>query len=105
MGVEVTEMIKAVRRSEENYERGQEQAKIRDEQLRLTRQTSRQDFNSLTLINSTLIRNSNTRTDQPAVHFNTNATRHIYPTIATANADQYEPPANDSRRSVRDQYN
>ena len=77
--IEVTEMMKAVRQSEENYEREQEQAKNRDEQLRLTRQTSRQVFNFLTLINSTPIRNSNTRTDQPAVHFNTNATCHIYP--------------------------
>ena len=94
--MEVTEMIKAVRRSEENYERGQEQAKNRDEQLRLTRQTSRQDFNSLMLINSTPIRNSNTRTDQPAIHFDTNATHHIYPTITTANADRYEPPPNNS---------
>ena len=50
---EVTEMIKAVRQSEKNNEREQEQAKNRDEQLRLTRQTSRQDFNFLTLINST----------------------------------------------------
>ena len=94
--IEVTELIKAVRRSEESYERGQEQAKNRDEQLRLTRQTSRQDFNSLTLINSSPIRNSNTRTDQPAIHFDTNATRHVYPTITTTNGDQYEPPANDS---------
>ena len=94
---EVTEIIKAVRQSEENYERGQEQAKNRDEQLRLTRQTSRQDFNSLTLINSTPIRNSNPRTDQPAIHFDTNATCHIYPpTITTTNGDWYEPPANDS---------
>ena len=31
---EVTEMLKAVRQSEENYEREQEQARIRDEQLR-----------------------------------------------------------------------
>ena len=34
---EVTEMIKAVRQSEESHEREQEQAKNRDEQLRLTR--------------------------------------------------------------------
>ena len=38
---EGTEMIKAVRQSQENYEREQEQAKNRDEQLRLTRQTNR----------------------------------------------------------------
>ena len=73
--LEVTEMMKAVRQSEENYEKEQEQAKNRDEQLRLTRQTSRQDFNFLTLINGTPIRNSNTRTDQPVIHFDTNAIR------------------------------
>ena len=89
-------MIKAVRLSEENYERIQEQAKNRDEQLRLTRQTSRQDFNSLTLINSTPIRNSNPRTDQPAIHFDMNTTCHVYPTITTTNGDRYEPPTNDS---------
>ena len=94
--VEVTEMIKAVRQSEENYERIQEQAKNRDKQLRLTRQTSRQDFNSLTLINSTPIRNSNPRTDQPAIHFDTYTTCHVYPTITTTNGDRYEPPTNDS---------
>ena len=57
--IKVIEMIKAVRQSEENYEREQEQAKNRDEQLRLTRQTKRQDFNFLTLINSTPIKNGN----------------------------------------------
>ena len=97
VNIEVTEIIKAVRQSEENYERQQEQAKNRDEQLRLTRQTSRQDFNFLMLINGTLIRNSNTRTDQPAIHFDTNATCHVYPpTIMTTNGDRYKPPTNDS---------
>ena len=52
---EVIEMIKAVRESEENYEREQEEAKNRDQQLRLARQTNRSDFNFLTMINSTLI--------------------------------------------------
>ena len=86
-----------IRQSEENYEREQEQAKNRDEQLGLTRQTSRQDFNLITLINSTPIRNSNTRTDQPAINFDTNAIHHIYPpTITTANGDRYQPPTNDS---------
>ena len=94
---EVTEIIKAVRQSEENHEREQEQAKNRDEQLRLTRQTNRQDFNFLTLINSTPIRNNNARTDQPAVHFDTNTICHVYlPTNTTTNGDRYEPPANDS---------
>ena len=42
---EITEMIKALRESEENYEREQEEAKSRDQQLRLTRQTNRSHFN------------------------------------------------------------
>ena len=94
---EIMEMIKAVRESEENYELEQEEAKNRDQQLRLTRQTNRLDFNFLTMINSTPIRNSNTRTEQPAVHFNTNTIHHFYPpTNPTTNGDWYEPPANDS---------
>ena len=94
---EITEMIKAVKESEEKYEREQEEAKSRDQQLRLTRQTNRSDFNFLTMINSTPIRNGNTRADQPAVHFNTNTIHYFYPpTNLTTNGDRYEPPANDS---------
>ena len=95
--MEIIEMIKAVRESEENYKREQEEARSRDQQLRLTRQTNRSDFNFLTMINSTPIRNGNTRVDQPAVHFDTNTIRHFYPpTNPTTNGDWYEPPANDS---------
>ena len=97
---EITEMIKAVRESEENYEREQEEAKSRDQQLRLTRQTNRSDFNFLTMINSTPIRNSNTsntRADQPAVHFDTNTICHFYPpTNPSTSSNRYEPPINDS---------
>ena len=92
-------MLKAIRMNEENYEREQEEAKNRDQQLRLTRQrqTKRSDFNFFTIVNSTPIRNSNTRTDQPAVHFDTNPVRHHYiPTNPTTNGDRYEPPANNS---------
>ena len=68
------EMLNAIRESEENYRKEQEQARIRAEQLRSTRQTSRSDINLYpTLANSTPIRNTNTRSDQPSVHFNTNA--------------------------------
>ena len=66
------EMLTAIRESEENYKKEQEQARIREEQLRSTRQTSRSDINLLTLANSTPIRNTNTTPDQPGVHFNTN---------------------------------
>ena len=94
---EVVEMLKAVRESKENYEREQEEAKNRDQQLRLTRRTNRADFNFLTMINSTPIRNGNTKTDQPAVHFNINTVHHTYPpTNPITNGDRYEPPINDS---------
>ena len=94
---EVTEMLKAVKQSEENYARQQEQARVRDEQLRSARQTNRLEFNFLTLANSTPIRNDNTRSDQLGVHFNTNPVRHVYSTTNTLDRDdQYEPPVNDS---------
>ena len=48
------EMLNAIKESEENYKREQEQARIRDEQLRSVRQTSRSDINLYpTLANST----------------------------------------------------
>ena len=94
---EIEEMIIAVRRSEENYEREQEEAKNRDQKLKLTRQTNRSDFNFLTMVNITPIKNNNTRMDQPAVHFNTNTIRNYYPpTNPTTNGDCYKTPANDS---------
>ena len=96
---EVEDILKAVRRNEENYEREQEKAKNRDQQLRLTkqRQTDRSDFNFFTIVNSTPIRNNNPRSDQPAVHFDTNPVQHHYtPTNPTTNGDHYKPPTNDS---------
>ena len=92
----VVEMLNAINGSEENYKREQEQARIRDEQLRSARQTSRSDINLYpTLANSIPIRNSNTRSDQPGVHFNANPIRHVYATTFDG-GDQYKPPANDS---------
>ena len=94
---EIKEMLKVVRESEENYEREQEEARNRDQQLRLTRQTSRSDFNFLTMVSSKPTRNSNTRADQPAVHFDTNTIHHFYPlTNPTTNGDRYQPPTNDA---------
>ena len=90
-----TAMLNAVKQSEENYAREQEQVRARDEQLRSVRQTDRSDFNYLTLANSTPIRNDNTRSDQPGVHFNTNTIQHDYSTT-TDREDQYELPDNDS---------
>ena len=90
-----TAMLSAVKQSEENYAREQEQVRARGEQLRSVRQTNRSDFNYLTLANSTPIRNDNTRSDQPGVHFNTNTVRHVY-SATTNGKDQYEPPDNDS---------
>ena len=46
----VTAMLNAVKQSEENYAREQEQVRARDEQLRSV--TDRSDFNYLTLANS-----------------------------------------------------
>ena len=90
------EMLNAIKESEENYKREQDQARIRDKQLRSTRQTSRSDINLYpTLANSTPIRNSNPRPDQPRVHFNTNPVHHVYATTSDG-GDQYEPPEKDS---------
>ena len=92
----VREMLNTIKESEEHYKREQEQARIRDEQLRSARQTSRSDINLYpTLANSTPIRNNNTRSDQPGVHFNTNPIHHVYATTSDR-GDQYEPPENDS---------
>ena len=90
------EMLNAIKESEENYKREREQARIRDEQLRSARQTSRSDINLYpTLANSTPIRNTNTISDQPGVHFNTNPVHHVYVTTSDG-GEQYEPPENDS---------
>ena len=97
------EMLNAIRESEENYRKEQEQAKIRAEQLRSTRQTSRSDINLYpTLANSTPIRNTNTRSDQPGVHFNTNAVQHVYANTSDK-GEQFEPPENDSKVQPRQQ--
>ena len=92
---EATAMLNAVKQSEENYAREQEQARVRDEQLRSARQTNRLDFNYLTLANSTPIRNDNARSDQPGVHFNTNPVCHVYSTMHDRD-NQYEPSVNNS---------
>ena len=92
---EATAMLNAVKQSEENYMKEQEQVRVRDEQLRSARQTNRSDFNYLTLANSTPIRNNDTRSDQPGVHFNTNPICHFYSAM-TDGDDQYEPPINNS---------
>ena len=90
------EMLNAIKESEENYKREQEQARIKDEQLRSARQSSRSGINVYsTLANSTPIRNSNIRSDQPGVHFNTNPIHYVYATTSDG-SDQYEPPENDS---------
>ena len=86
------EMLNAIKEGEENYKREQEQARIRDEQLRSARQTSRSGINLCpTLANSTPIRDSNIRSNQPGVHFNTNPVHHVYATTSDG-GDQYEPP-------------
>ena len=90
------EMFNAIKESDKNYKREQEQARIRNEQLRSARQTNRSDNNLYpTLANSTPIRNTNTRAAQPGVHFNTNPVHHVYTTTSDG-GQQYEPPENDS---------
>ena len=90
-----TAMIQAVRQSEENLAREQEQARARDEQLRSVRQTDRSGLNFFAQANSTPVRNDNPRTDNQGVHFKTNPTRHVYSTTSDDN-DPYVPPENDS---------
>ena len=95
---EVEDILRAVKKNEEIYEKEQEEARNRHQQLRLTRQrqTDKSDFNFFNVINSKPIRNSNPRSDQPAVHFDANPVRHHYTLInLTTNGDRYEPPAND----------
>ena len=120
---EVVEMITAVRESELNYKKEKEEARNKEQQVRLARQTNRSDFNFLIMNSSTPIRNTNTaqqtRTNQhqhtdTVVHFNPNTVSHFYPmTDPTSHSDRYEPPANDSiiprsklctRRSVCNQH-
>ena len=77
------EMLNAIRESKENYRKEQEQARVREEELRSTRQTSRSNINLYpTLANSTPIKNTNTRSDQPGVHLNTNPVHHVYATTS-----------------------
>ena len=90
-----TAMIQAARQSKENLAREQEQARVRDEQLRSVRQTDRSGLNFFAQANSTPVRNDNPRTDNQGVHFKTNPTRHGYSTTSDDN-DAYEPPENDS---------
>ena len=103
---EVVEMLTAVRESRLNYEKEKAEARNKEQQVRLARQTNRSDFNFLTMNSSTPIRNTNTapqtRTNQhqhieTALHFDPNTVCHFYPTTDSTNySDPYEPPANDS---------
>ena len=87
-------MLNAIRESQENYKKEQEQSRIRDKQLRSARHTSRSDINLYpTLANSTPIRNTNTRSDQPGVQFNTKAVHHVYATTSDR-GEQFEPLEN-----------
>ena len=90
-----TAMIQAARQSEDNFAREQEQARVRDEQLRSVRQTDRSCLNFFAQANSTPVRNDNSRADNQGVHFKANPTRHVYSTTSDDN-NPYEPPENDS---------
>ena len=65
-------MIQAAKKSEENVAREQEQSRVRDEQLRLVRQTDRSGLNFFAQANSTPVRNDNSRADNQGVHFKAN---------------------------------
>ena len=101
---EVTEMITAVRESEQTYEKEKVEARNREQQVILARQTNRSEFTFPTINSSTPIRNNNTapqlRTNQQAeaaVHFHSNTIHHYYPmTDLTSHGDWHELPANDS---------
>ena len=102
---EVTEMLITARDIELNYEKEKE-AKNKEQQAGMARQTNRLDFNASTVNASTPIKNNNTalqtgtshhqKTDI-AVTFNSNPVCHLYPTTDQTNRnDWYELPANDS---------
>ena len=101
---EATEMITAVRESEQIYEKEKVEARNREQQVILARQMNRSEFNFPTINSSTPIRNNNAapqlRTNQQAetaVHFNPNTIHHYYPmTDPTSHGNWYEPLANDS---------
>ena len=98
---EVVEMITAVRESKLNYKKEKAEAKSKEQQVRLARQTNKPDFNFLTVNSSTPIRNTNTgpqtRTNhhlhtETAVHFDPNPVCYLYPTTdPTSHNDWYEP--------------
>ena len=101
---EVVEIVTAVRKSELNYKKEKAEARNREQQVRLARQTNRSDF--LALNSSTPIRNTNTAPQMGAnqnqhteigVHFDPNPVHYLYPTTnPTSHNGRYEPPANDS---------
>ena len=91
-----TAMLNAIKQSEENYARDQEQVRARDKQLRSVRQklTDRISTTSHWL---TAPQSEMTKQDQTnqGVHFNTNPVHHVYPTTSDGD-NQYEPSVNDS---------
>ena len=101
---EVTEMITAVRESEQIYEKEKLAARNTEQQVILARQTNGSEFTFPKINSSTPIRKNKTapqlRTNQQAeaaVHFDPNTIRHYYPmTDPTGCGDRYEPRANNS---------
>ena len=98
-------MMTAVRESKLNYEKEKAEAKSKEQQERLARQTNKPDFNPLMVNSSTPIRNSDTgpqteanhhQHTETAVHFDPNPVCHLYPTTdLTSHNGQYKPPEND----------
>ena len=65
---EVVEMIAAVRESNLHYKKEKAEAKNKEQQVRLARQTNRPDFNFLMVNSSTPIRNTNTASQTRTNH-------------------------------------
>ena len=98
-------MLETARNIELNYEKEKE-ARNKEQQVRLARQTNRPEFNTSTVNASTPIKNTNTAPQtgtnqhqqmEVAVTFDPNPVCHHYPmTDPTGRGDWYELPANDS---------
>ena len=105
---EVVEMITAVRESKLSYEKEKAEAKSKEQQVRLARQTNKPDFNPLTVNSSTPIRNSNIGANhhqhtETTVHFDPNPVHHLYPTTdPTSHTGQYKPPARSEKEHLEE---
>ena len=61
---EMVHILTTLRESERNYEKEKEEARIREQQARATRQAQRPEYNFLTLNSSTPIKNTGSTGNQ-----------------------------------------